>query len=265
VRTRTIGYHWRPAAAALLGAVILGAVVLGGTAACGSAAPAGANAPASATTASGATAASASSSALSGLTAGQIAARATADLKTVSSVHVSGSVKNSGQSLSMSLTLGTEGCTGTLGIKGKGSFQLLKIGKKVWIKPDDKFWKTAAGSAGSAVLHRLSGKYIEPAGKGSSLGAIGELCYPSKFVSIFAGPVTGLVKGPVTTISGQPALQLKDTVDPGSAYVTISARPQFLRLDAGRDGHLDFTSYDAPMNLTPPPASETLDGAKYGF
>jgi hypothetical protein len=183
----------------------------------------------------------------------------------VSSVHVAGSVKNSGQAMSMNLILGTEGCTGTLGIKGEGSFRLLKIGKKVWIKPDDKFWKTAAGSAGSAILHLVSGKYIEPGAKGSSLGAIGELCYPRKFAKIFAGPVTGLVKGPVTTISGQPALQLKDTVDPGSAYVTISAHPEFLRLDAGRDGRLDFTSYDVPMNLAPPPASETLDGAKYGF
>jgi hypothetical protein len=30
-------------------------------------------------------------------------------------------------------------------------------------------------------------------------------------------------------------------------------------------GRIDFTGYGSPVTLTPPPASETLDGAKYGF
>ena len=62
-----------------------------------------------------------------------------------------------------------------------------------------------------------------------------------------------------------PALQIKDTRNSGSAYVTISASPEFLRLDGGTSGHLDFTGYNAPMVLTPPPADQTVNGAKFGF
>ena len=58
-------------------------------------------------------------------------------------------MKSSGQNIALNLTLGTQGCTGTMGINGEGSFVLLKIGKTLWIKPDDAFWKHAAGSDAS--------------------------------------------------------------------------------------------------------------------
>lgn len=250
-------------------AAILTAAVLGTTAACGTVVsgttPGSAYSMTPAAPARTATA-TAQAGPLAGLTADQIAARATADLKTVSSVHVTGSGTDSGQTVRMNLTLGTRGCKGTLSIKGEGSFALLKIGTRVWIKPDNRFWKYAAGSSLNAtVMHLLSGKYVEPGAKGSSLGSLGEICNPGQFASAFGSKLTGLVKGATTTIAGQPALQIKDTGDPDSAYVTISARPEFLRLDAGRSAQLDFSGYDAPLRLTPPPASQTLDGAKYGF
>lgn len=253
----------RPVAAAILVAATLG------TAACGTGAsgitPGSAYSMTPAAPAHSATA-TAQAGPLAGLTADQIAARATADLKTVSSVHITGSGTDSGQTVGMNLTLGTRGCKGRLSIKGEGSFALLKIGTRVWIKPDNRFWKYAAGSSlSAAVMRLLSGKYIEPSAKGSSLGSLAGICNRSQFASAFGTKLTGLVKGATTTIAGQPALQIKDAGDPDSAYVTISARPEFLRLDAGRSGQFDFSGYDAPLTLTPPPASQTLNGAKYGF
>jgi hypothetical protein len=251
----------RAAAAALAGAAILGTA----TACSSSGSPA-----ASATSAAAGSPASASSQAsaqgggaLAGLSADEIARRATADLKVVKSVHVAGSVQSSGQNLTMNLTLGTQGCTGTMGIKGEGSFILLKIGKSLWIKPDDAFWKHAAGSD---AVDLFSGNYIKTSAKGSSLSSIGDLCDPAKFAKSFGGNMTGMAKGATATIAGQPALQIKDTADPASAYVTVDARPQFLRLDGGgSNGRLDFTRYNAPLHLTPPPAGQVLDGAKIGF
>lgn len=175
-------------------------------------------------------------------------------------------MKSSGQSIALDLTLGTQGCTGTMGIDGEGSFVLLKIGQTTWIKPDDTFWKHAAGSAGAGVIDLLSGKYIKPSSSGSSLASIGDLCNPAKFAKSFGSNMTGMAKGTTTTIAGQPALQIKDTADPASAYVTVDAKPEFLRLDGGGgNGKLDFTNYNAPLHLTPPPADDTLDGAEYGF
>jgi hypothetical protein len=258
---RTSRYAGRRVAAAAL----TGAAVLGAATACSSS---GSPAASSTSATAGTTASSgAQGSPLAGLTADQIASRATANLKTVSSVHVNGTVKSSGQNIALNLTLGTQGCTGTMGITGEGSFILLKIGQTLWIKPDDTFWKHAAGSdASSAVMSLLSGKYIKPSAKGSSLASIGALCDPAQFAKSFGGNMTGMVKGTTTTIAGQPALQIKDTSDPASAYVTVSAHPEFLRLaGGGADGQLDFTQYNAPLHLTPPPSAKVLDGAKYGF
>lgn len=250
----------RAAAATLASAAILGAA-----SACSSS---GSSASSSTSAAAGSTASASAKGggALDGLSADEIASRATADLKVVSSVHVKGSVQSSGQNIALNLSLGSQGCTGTMGIGGQGSFVLLKIGKSLWIKPDDKFWKHAAGSDGSALIDLVSGKYIKPSAKGSSLASIGALCDPAKFAKSFGSNMTGMVKGTTTTIAGQPALQIKDSGDAASAFVTVDAKPEFLRLDGGgSNGKLDFTDYNAPLHLTPPPSSETLDGAKYGF
>ena len=62
-----------------------------------------------------------------------------------------------------------------------------------------------------------------------------------------------------------PALQLKDVKLTGDAYVTASARPEFLRVGSGGGGYMDFTDYNAPFTVTPPPAAQTVDGASYNF
>jgi hypothetical protein len=262
---RTFRYACRPAAAV----AVLGVTLLGGTAACSaSATSAGSNAPATSTAATGTAAAPASTpgNALSGLTADQIATRATADLRSASSVRITGSATDAGQKMTVDLSLGTKGCTGTIGINGKGTVKVLKIGKRLWIKPDDRFWRSAGGSAAAAIMPIVSGKYIEPGSKGSSLAGMGTFCSLSQFTGSIDRHPAGLVKGVTTTISGQPALQIKDIADTASVYVSISARPEFLRFEgSGTDGRWDFSHYNEPLHLVPPPASETLDGAKYGF
>jgi len=255
---RTSVYATRRAVAATL----LGTAVLG-TAACGtstSSTSAASNGPATAS------ASARPSDPLTGLTADQIAARTTADLKAVSSVHITGLAAASGQVVTPNLTLGTKGCKGQMGIKGEGTFFLLKIGKTLWIKPDNQFWKYAAGSSLTpAVMQILAGKYIKPSGKDSSLGSLGAFCNPGQFAAAFVGQASGLSKDGTTTITGQPALRIKDNGDSGVVYITVSARPEFLRVDGGSSGRLTFGGYNKPLRLTPPPARQTLDGAKYGF
>jgi hypothetical protein len=253
----------------VVAAALAGGAILGGATACsssGSPAASATSATAGSTASDSTASASAQGGALAGLSADEIARRATADLKVVKSVHVAGTVQSSGQNIALNLTLGTQGCTGTMAIKGEGSFILLKIGQSLWIKPDDAFWKHAGGSAGSAAVDLFSGKYVKTSAKGSSLASIGDLCNPAKFAKSFGSNMTGMSKGTTATIAGQPALQIKDTADPASAYVTVSAHPQFLRLDGGgSNGRLDFSQYNAPLHLNPPPASQVLDGAQYGF
>ena len=160
----------------------------------------------------------------------------------MSSVHITGLAADSGQVVTLNLTLGTKGCKGEMGIKGEGTFSLLKIGKTLWIKPDNQFWKYAAGSSLTpAVIQILAGKYIKPSAKDSSLSSLGAFCNPGQFAAAFGRPgQPAWSKDGTTTITGQPALRIKDNGDSGVVYVTVSARPEFLRLDGGSSGQLEL-------------------------
>lgn len=200
---------------------------------------------------------------LAALTARQILSKAVADFKAASSVHIAGSERAAGQSFTMDLTVGANGCTGTVGLGAQGSVVLLRIGGTLWMKPDDQFWKSILAGA-PADLPAVEGKYVRLSPKGPATSSFGAFCYLSQLASQVGGAENQLVKGQTATIGGQPALQLKDSTQAGSAYVTISPSPEFLQTgDTG--GHVDFTDYNAPLALTAPPASQTVAGSKYGL
>ena len=96
-------------------------------------------------------------------------------------------------------------------------------------------------------------------------GGPGVLCNPRQFADSFGRKMTNMVRGATATISGQSALQIRDRSGPASAYVTFAVRPEFLRLTGAGQGRLDFTDYNVPMVLGPPPPAETIDGSTYGF
>jgi hypothetical protein len=76
-----------------------------------------------------------------------------------------------------------------------------------------------------------------------------------------------VVKGKVTTVNGQQALPLTDTSKGGTLYVTDTATPQVLQIvntKAGNSGKITF-NVGAPVTVTAPPASQTIDGSPYGF
>ena len=195
---------------------------------------------------------------LAGMTAGQIFTQALANLKAASSVRVAGSIVSSEGATTMNLTDGPGGCTGTLSANGAGSVGILGIGSKVWIKPDRQYLKSSGATA--AVTNLLTGKYVSTSDQNSSLAVF---CGINGITSKLGAGGT-FSKGTATTISGQRVLQITAAGQPGSEYVTNSASPEIVRLDTG-SGILDFSDYNAPLTLTPPPASETVDGSKYGF
>jgi hypothetical protein len=268
--------HNGPAVAA----AALATALAGGLAACGptassstagaaspgaaSSGPAGAGSPGAASSGAGSPTA-ASSDPLAGMSADAIATKAWAGTKAAASVHVDGSTMDSGKQIKFSLTLVKgKGCAGTMSEGASGSFRIVMVGKDVWIKPDDAFWK-ASGGSDPAVLSIVSGKYIKDSA-GTGLGAMSSLCNLSNWIGS-AGQAAGMVKGATATVNGQPALQLKDTGDTASAWVADTASPVLLRLadPSSGGGSFDFTGYGATTTITAPRDSQTVDGKKYGF
>ena len=196
-----------------------------------------------------------------GLTADQIAKKAATDLKAAASFHYHGSGKASGQTVSISMSVTHTGCTGSIGDGRNGGFAILAIGKTVWIQPNDKFWEYAGVKA--SQLPAVHGKWLKITGTGSSslVAGFAPFCNANKLVSLFAPQLTGLVKGKTITISGHPALQLRNGSGQESIYVSISSKPEILRITDS--GHVNFSAYGAHVTLTPPPPGDviTLPGA----
>ena len=241
-----------------LTSAILAAALGSGAAACGG--PGAATAKSTVT--AKATAGSAAGSALAGLSADKIMSKAIDESEAAATVRISGQVTDSGSTIAMNLGIVRgKGCSGTMSVSKEGSFLLLKIDKTLWFKPDNAFWKYV-GASSPAELRLVSGKIPETTST-SGLGAFAALCDVKQLMG--GSSTTGLVKGATTTISGQSALELTDTAHSGTIYVSVSPEPELLRLSAPGSADLDFTGYGTPVALTPPPASETIDGAKYGF
>jgi hypothetical protein len=236
-------------AAASCRAAISCAVVLVGAAACG-AAHQGPSAPATPT-----------ANPLAGLTADQIARKAIADLAVVSSVRITGSVGQDDQAASVDLTVSTKGCQETLRIPGPGSLVIIAIGNTTWSKMDGLFWRQMAGMFPAKVRRYVAGKYLQTP---DVPGGMTDLCGKGQVASSFGAELKDLATAKITTISGRPALQLADKRHTTSAYVTMSARPEFLRLDVSGQEHVVFTGYNQPVTITPPPADDTVTEAQLG-
>jgi len=64
-----------------------------------------------------------------------------------------------------------------------------------------------------------------------------------------------------------PVQELTQPGQLGTVYVSVAGRPELVRVvdpDQG-GGSLNFSSYDQPVQVTAPPASETIDGSKAGI
>ncbi|MEY9965342.1 hypothetical protein ABIA33_003384 [Streptacidiphilus sp. MAP12-16] len=245
---------------------LLCATLAAGATACGSggtnpasqASPAAASAPA---------APSSSAGPLDGLSAGEVATKAIANLKAAKSVRMVGNGKSSGTSMSMDVSIAPgRGCTGKISMGSSGSFEIVVIGTKVWMKPDTVFWKSVGGSD-PATLKALTGKYYSTSAKSSGLGSLAGLCDLTKNMTDSIGNVSGATKGPIATVNGQKVIPIDGTGAGGTMDISDSATPLILRVvTTGADnGQLDFTDYNKTLTLTAPPAGETRDGAAYGM
>jgi len=218
---------------------------------------------------------SSSTSALAGLSPDQIVQKSVADLKAASSVRITGQVVSSGQTITLDLTdVAAKGCQGTIGLAApatssskavSGTANIIQVDSTVYMKLSDSFF-TGAGLPASE-FSQVSGKYIKLA-SGSNLASFAQLCNPSTLSTAFSKEDSGFVNAGTATVNGQPTVAFKQPKNPsnGTVYVSESATPQILRIagPAGQ-GSVDFSDYNASATITAPPASQVIDGTKFGL
>jgi hypothetical protein len=201
---------------------------------------------------------------LAGLTEQQVINRALADTEAARTVRIKGMTGDNGESETFDLILvHGKGCAGSISDSKVGSFKLVYSGSSVWLLPDKGFYQSQKAPASAVAI--LSGKYLKMKATSYGLGAMAAVCTLTKLLGGFSSASAAGSTREITSMNGGGALKFADAGD--SAYLAVSdtASPKLLRVEApGSGGSIDF-SYPAATSITTPPASQVVDGSKYGF
>lgn len=200
---------------------------------------------------------------LGGMNANEITMKAFSDLNNASSVHVTGPSNGGGTNYNLDVTLSTKNCQGTYATPAKGTFHVLTLDGTTYFSANQLYWKSSGASGSNLSL--LTSHIIKVGPNSQTLAALNTLCHPSQLAKSFTGNVSGMIDRGWTTINGQKVMHITDGGDAAGIYVSDSSTPEVIRLNAGSNLDLVFSNYNAPLNLTAPPASQLLDGKKMGF
>jgi hypothetical protein len=207
---------------------------------------------------------------LASVSADTIATQAIANLKAASNLTMGGTLSVIGQPYTLDLGIKSgKGCAGSIDEGSKGSVKLIVIGQTVYVKPDDKWWQAIAGSSAVAtnISELTNGRYVKTTPT-SKVGALSALCNLSEVLAQSFNIDGTLAKGKLTTLDGAKVLPITDGSG-GTAWVTDAAKPELVAVKSpkkasGDGGDLTFST-SAPVTLTPPPASDVIDGSKLLF
>ena len=190
----------------------------------------------------------------------QIVAAATKALASARSVHVKGTVRESGVPYTFDLVLKQASAKGSmtapmLGIKN-AQFDFVVAAGKLFIR-SNTLWQKAGGTAAAQLLNNRW--VVLP--KASSRG------FPFRSIRVFARLIHSgsghkpRRAGPVTMINGRPAIPVRsgDSI----VYVATTGPPFPLRAmpttHAAGQGVVDFIAYNAPVTIGPPPNAVDLN------
>lgn len=211
---------------------------------------------------------SAATDPLANMTGKKVATEAVTNAKAASSLTLTGAVSESGQSYTVNLGIKPgKGCAGTVGEGSKGSFKLVVVDSTVYMQPDNRFWKTTAGSQAAKAIQLFNGKYLKAPAAKSALSGVSQICD----VSQLFGPDTTagtIAKQELTTVGGVTVLPLKAS-DGSVAYVTDTSKPELVQITAPKSSKNGsgkvMVGINSPVTLTAPPAKQVVDAAKLGM
>ena len=197
-----------------------------------------------------------------------MAAKVIADAKTVSSLTLDGSISGSNGTETIHIAIKpAQGCTGTMGAGSRAASSSPRSATPL-PNPDKKFWEAFGGANASQVITLVDGRYLKVSSSDKAMGSLASICDVKQMFST-NGKQDAIAKGKVTALDGTRVLALKDTADDSVAYVTDTSKPQLFELTSpkgAKDGSGKITvTYDAPVKLIAPPASQVLDGSQLGL
>lgn len=184
-------------------------------------------------------------------------------------VHLAGSiVDDEDGEITMDVSVSKAGdCTGTMGIEGKGSFELLAVDGVSYFKADEEFWTSQAGADAAPMIMGVVGD--KWATDSTDPDGFGELCDLDSLLEEMNGDddtKDGEVVG-TGEIDGVDTVELSFTSDdgnPGVMHVAADEPHYAMKFDVEKEGAVTFSDFNEEIEVAKPAESEIFDLSTLG-
>ncbi|WP_143162900.1 hypothetical protein [Couchioplanes caeruleus] len=194
-------------------------------------------------------------SGVAALSADEILQRAKAALTRAKSYRAKGMLDMEGQKTTIDLKVSGENFTGSMSFGG-AEVELLAVGGKKYLRPNDKFWIMSTDAEQGRTLARTIGdRWVAGADKDQSFADL----FTVGSIEAFLKPTGALSKGEEKEVGGVPAIGLKDAGDPDSVlYVATTGEPYPLQLTGKGDSGMVFSDFGAAFTDIKAPAGDKV-------
>lgn len=181
-----------------------------------------------------------------------------------SAVHIKGTMVNSAGSLSLDLQLNKDNtASGTIG-EGGPAIPLISVGGKYYVQFTQDLITHSSDTAVSQIGPTLTNKWVSSDASIASdmvSGLKPLLTYDSFVSAMFSQTSEVPTLTGVDVANGVPALTY-ETVDGSTVYIAKASPHFLLRMTspAAGSGQLEFTGWNQPVAVSPPPADQIYSG-----
>ena len=184
---------------------------------------------------------------------------ATAD---VTSVHVRGTIQQSGKPLTLDVEVGSSSAQGSVGVGG-GTMDLRFVDGVTYFRGDSKVFEAFGANAAQASL--AANRWIKDTGSSGPAGSFAAFLNKKKLFDALLTPQGTIKTGGSSSVNGTKALILVDSsAEGGKLYVAETGDALPLRIERTGDngGRVDFLDYNADVEVDAP--SGALDISQLG-
>lgn len=168
------------------------------------------------------------------------------------SVHVSGSIVSDGSPITLNMNLlAGKGGRGQLSESGL-SFELIQVGKTVYIKGSPAFYKHIGGSAAAQLFQ---GKWLKASASDSDFASLSQLTDLRQLVDqTLENPGGTLTKSATSTVAGQKVIGITDKSKGGTLYIAATGKPYPVQISktGSAGGKITFDRWNSPVTLAAP-------------